>query len=145
DAWLTPAAPVHAGAPGTASQLHIDETAAFIGGLGLHEAARWLDGDVKAGLLSRAQADKILAGRAAPVDTTGADVTPQSVAAMTTAAKAAEIDAAFPPAKASDFDMPIFTDEHGRTDSKGAFDAAAGARAALETAGFTREIGGYLA
>lgn len=144
DAWLAPPAPVD-NSVGSATPTMLEEISAFAAGASRQDAESLLDWEMKAGRISKGQRDKILAGRAAPVDTTGSNVTPESVAALTTAAKAAEIDAAFPPAKAGQFDMPIFTDEHGSAESEAAFNAAAGARAALETAGFTKEIGGYLA
>lgn len=134
DAWLAPAAPVPAGAPGTASQLHIDETAAFIGGLGPHEAARWLDGDVKAGLLSRQQADALLAGRSDP----------EAAAEAAKGGKPVERTEADLRAEGVKFDFGgMHNDETSKSAEHQALDWTA--RAWLVEAGFEKGPGSFLA
>ncbi len=129
---------------GTASAAEIADIAQFAGSLNPADAKAWLAGDVKSGALSQKQADEILAGRAPAVEP-GANITPESVSAMKTSAVAADIDAAFPPGKASDFNLPVVTDQDGSADSAGTIATVQAIRGALETAGVTKEIGSFIA
>ncbi len=129
---------------GTASAAQIADISKFAGSLNPADAKRWLAGDVKSGALSQAQADAILAGRTPAVEP-GANITPESVKAQTISAVAADIDVAFPPAKASDFNIPVVTDKDGSVDSAETIATVQAIRGALETAGVTKEIGSFIA
>src|SRR5690606_4670242 len=85
--------------------------------------------------------DAILAGRGKPA----APITPETVKAQMTSAAAADMDAAFPPAKASEFSLPTISDQDGRVDSAATIATIQAVRGALETAGVTREIGSFIA